>query len=96
MTNFEKIKNMTLDEFAEWLDKYGNFDKAPWTEWFSRNYCENCPSEKVKVKWSDTNESEEEVGWCELEHKCKFFQDMDEVPDNLKTIKMWLEQKIGK
>ena len=32
--------------------------------------------------------------WCELENKCKYFLDLDEVPDNKMIIKMWLKLEV--
>ena len=32
-----------------------------------------------------------EFAWCELNGKCKFFKDMDDIPDVKQIIKMWLE-----
>lgn len=29
MTNYEYITHMSVDEMAEWLDKYGMFDSSP-------------------------------------------------------------------
>ena len=38
MTNFTKFKIMTVDELADFLDKFGQFDCSPWSKWFGRNY----------------------------------------------------------
>ena len=103
MTNFKYIQDMSLEEFAEWLDKYGIFDASPWAEWFSEKYCDNC--EAIKCKYEDTEKQlgftpyrfgdysgDVECSYCELEGKCRFFMDLDEPPDNLTTIKMWLAE----
>ena len=29
MNNYEYLKSLTIDELADWLDKYGQFDGAP-------------------------------------------------------------------
>jgi ATP-dependent helicase/DNAse subunit B len=34
-----------------------------------------------------------ECTYCELENKCRFFQELDDVPDNKEMIKMWLEEE---
>ena len=93
MTVFEYLTSVTIDEFAEWLDKHGMFDGSPWMDLFDNNYCLKCESEIVHIPNID-GERVEEVGWCELHGKCKYFQDMDEVPDNKAIIKMWLEKEI--
>jgi len=104
MTNFESIKQMSIDELAEWLDEYGQFDCSPWSEWFSKKYCANC--ESVKCKYEDTEKTlgftpyrfgyydgNVECSYCELEKKCRFFPDLKDVPDNLEIIKMWLTKE---
>lgn len=78
MNNFEKLKQMSVNEFAEWLDEYGNFDTSPWMKWFDETYCANC---EIIITHPI---------YCELEKKCKFFPDMKEPPDTLEIIKMWL------
>ena len=85
MTVFEKFKSKNIDELAEWLDEYCMFDDAPWIHWWDKNYCNNCDG-----IWDDINC----YAWCELnDDKCKFFQDMDYMPDNKQIIKMWLESE---
>ena len=101
MINFERLQLMSIDELAEWLDKNGMFDNSPWSEWFSKKYCENC--ESIKCKYADAEEKlgitpfsysgEIECAYCELENKCRFFQELDDIPDNKKVIKMWLEEE---
>jgi hypothetical protein len=49
MTNFAKFKIMTADELADFLDEFGQFDGAPWTEWFGHNYCDKCESINVNM-----------------------------------------------
>jgi hypothetical protein len=29
--------------------------------------------------------------WCEFHEKCKFFPNLEEIPDDKEIIKMWLE-----
>lgn len=93
MTVFEFITSMSIDELAELLDEYGMFDGSPWMDLFDKNYCLKCESEIVRIPNID-GERVEEAGWCELHGKCKYFQDMDEIPDNKAIIKMWLEKEI--
>ena len=88
---FEKFKSMNIDELAEWLDKYGMFDNSPWMSWFDQKYCKNC--EDIMCKYEDS-EREFPCSYCELNGNCKFFSGLDEVPDNKKIIKMWLESEI--
>ena len=97
---------MSLDDLAEWLDKNGSFDMAPWSEWFSTRYCTNC--ESIKCKYVDANEKlgftpypfgsysgNIECAYCELENKCRFFPELETTPSNLDTIKMWLIEEAS-
>ena len=106
MTNFERLQAMTLDELVEWLDRNGQFDDSPWSNWFNENYCSKC--ESIMCKYKDAEETlgftpyifgsyggDLECAYCELEHKCRFFPDLDDTPDNLETIKMWLNQEAS-
>lgn len=92
MTRFEKTKFMNIDEISIWLDKYGQFDTAPWTVWFADKYCDNC--ESIMCHYEDS-EYEFPCAWCELNDGCKFFPEMDEVPDNKAIIKLWLESEVN-
>lgn len=86
MTVYETIKSKNIDELAEWFDKYsGCVDQSPWTIWWDKNYCEKCPAEDKRGRV---------YAWCELNGgKCKYFCDMDEIPDNEQMIKMWLNSE---
>ena len=88
MTNYEKLKLMNIEEMSEWLDQYGQFDGSLWMNWFDEQYCKNCDS--VMCHYENSNH-EFHCAWCELHDKCKFFQELDDVPDNKEIIKMWLE-----
>ena len=88
MTVFESIKSKNIDELSEWLDKYGAMDCSPWTKWFDENYCSKCEAEEIYVSAID---AKHECAWCELHGKCKYFQEMNDIPDNKQVIKMWLE-----
>lgn len=91
MNNWVKLKNMSKEDFAEWLDKYGMFDNSPWMMWFDQQYCKNC--EDIMCKY-ENGKREFPCSFCELNGNCKFFPDLDEVPDNKMIIKMWLESEV--
>lgn len=82
MTIFENIKLKNIDELAQWISEYAVTGGCPWDNWFDKNYCNKC--ETVIVDGS-------EYAWCELNCKCRYFQDMDDVPNYERIIKMWLE-----
>lgn len=84
MTIFEKLKNKNIDELANWLDEYATHDTSPWYHWWDSHYCNKCEGvEKDGMKFA----------YCELHGNCKFFKDMEEIPDNKQIIKMWLENQ---
>lgn len=102
MTNFEHFKSMSIEELAKWLGEYGQFEKSPWATWFSETYCNEC--ESIKCKYEDAEKtlgftsyafgySGLDCAYCEVEKKCKFFPNLDDTPDNLETIKMWLNKE---
>ena len=106
MTNMEKLRTMSLEDLAEWLDKNGMFDTSPWSEWFNQKYCDKC--ESVKCKYEDTEKTlgftpyrfglysgDVECAYCELENKCRFFSELDNIPDNREIVKMWLQEVIS-
>ena len=88
-----------MEELAEWLDKNGQFDTAPWTIWFDQKYCKGC--DKLTVTMEEYKRVFGCVGfgntvdcaYCEWKGKCRFFPEMDEVPDGKEIIKMWLEME---
>jgi len=91
MTVFENIKNKNIDELVDWIDEYFVFnDDTPYLKWWETNYCNKCKPEVVYEKDLDF---EHMCAYCELNNKCRFFQDMDDIPDNKQVIKMWLESE---
>lgn len=85
MNKFDEIKSKNIDELVDWIDENFAFDSAPYMYWYDDKYCKKC--EPVEI--SDSNE----CAWCELNGKCKFFQDMSEIPSPKQTIKMWLKSE---
>ena len=84
MTIFEKIKSMDIDEFVEWYAKVGDIEHDPCDRWFEKKYCDDC-----EVVFEN-----HVYGWCELNGKCKFFQELDDIPSFKQTIKLWLESEF--
>ena len=92
---------MPIDELAKWLDEHLMFDDAPHMQWFVENYCDKC--ESIMCKYEDSEkvlgfkpfyDAEVECTYCEIYKKCRFFPNMDEVPDGKETVKLWLESEI--
>lgn len=101
MTNFEKFKNMTIDELAKFIDDNGMYDDTPWMDWWDSNYCNKC--ESVILNFEDAQEilglsplfadHETECAYCEVYNKCKYFAHLEEEPSMHDIIKLWLEAK---
>lgn len=87
MTKFENTKNMNIDQFAEWLNLYGNhylFDT-----WFAEQYCENCDRITDECGRHD-------YAYCELNGDCKIFPGHCVTENNIYAIKLWLSQEEDK
>lgn len=90
MIRFEQFKQMDIDELAVWLDKYGSYDNSPWLNDFNEKYCSQCDT--IMCKYPDSN-VELYISWCETEGYCKYFPELDNIPDGEQTAKMWLESE---
>ena len=95
MTNFEKIKSMSLDELTSFLDTHAIVDHSPWMEWWDKTYCDKC--ESIVVKSENTNlgvssfGDEFECAYCEVHNKCRCFPDLEDTPNIQNIVKMWLK-----
>lgn len=89
MTVYENLLSKSIDELADLIDKYISDDNEPCISWWDENYCNKCES-VIRLY----NNREEEFAWCEINNKCKFFPEMDCVPDYKQMIKLWLESEI--
>ena len=94
MNNFEKLQSMSVEQFAEWLDENGMWDTSPWSKWFDSEYCQQCESIIGTICDDFGDDRKCEFAYCEVEHKCRFFQNMEDVPDCKDIIKMWLESEV--
>lgn len=90
MNNFNNIKAMDIDGFAEWLDNLV-YDDSPWLNWFNEKYCHNCEPVIGEENWLG---KPMEFSWCEINKRCKYFQDMDDIPSCVEMAKMWLESEV--
>lgn len=85
MKRFDFLKSKNIDELVDWLDEYCMVGDCPWDKYFDDNYCSKC----------DAVEHEgHEYAWCELNKKCKFFEDMSDIPDYKQIIRLWLESEV--
>lgn len=101
MTRFDELKNMDIEALTEWIYEHGQFDGSPWCEWWDENYCRKCKpvichhtEAKEKLGFEPFYEKDVECGYCEIEHKCRFFMEMDEIPSCKDIVKMWLESEV--
>ena len=100
MTNYRNLKNMNIDELANWLDENGQFDGSPWSEWFDTNYCKKCTPIKCRIESTNIGftplypNKEIDCSYCEINNKCKYIKKLDNIPTNKDIIKMWLKLKI--
>ena len=96
MTVFDSIRTKNIEELVEWIDKWldehCDLDDAPWWDYFDNNYCKKCEPE-IGYMAAFGKEIECAFSWCELNHRCKFFKDMEEAPNRKQAIKMWLESE---
>ena len=91
MKVLDKIKSMDVSEFAEWLDKNCMHDNSPWIKWFDSTYCKKCEPEIIRDL---DNGKDIKCAYCELCNRCKFFKEMNGVPEIKQMINMWLESEI--
>lgn len=90
MKTIDKIKCKSINEFVDWIDENFAFDTAPYMFWFDNEFCKKCQAEEIH----DVDRCiKTECAWCEITGKCKFFQDMNEVPNTKQIIKLWLESE---
>jgi hypothetical protein len=100
MIQFDIFKNMTLEEFAEWLDENGQFDGSPWMKWFDDKFCNKC--EAIECSYADYWKSDDnspykdtvECSYCELKGKCRFLSEIAGTPSNKDIIVMWLKEQV--
>ena len=99
MNNFEKLKSMSAEELAEWLDIL-HYDNTPWLQWFDSKYCSQCSPvvvtrEEYKDKFGCSGYGDTvECAYCEWENNCKFFLEMDEAPSRTDILKMWFIEEV--
>lgn len=98
MTNFDKLKSMSIEELTEFLNVNGMYDNTPWMNWWDKQYCDKCLSLHLT-----SDEAEDKLGitpflnetyecpYCEVHNKCKYFPELEETPSMKEIIKLWLQ-----
>ena len=92
MTVFKQIKNMTLDELAVWIRDNWLHDGDLVIDWWDKNYCQKCEPEKITFPNID---HEYECCYCEKYDKCRYFTELDKMPDDLMRVKLWLQSHVN-
>jgi hypothetical protein len=84
-------KSQDIDEFVEWLSENGRYDYSAWEQWWDENYCNKCGWVSAYLEEFD---KVCDCAWCEANGKCKYFQELDDIPDIKQIIKLWLESEV--
>lgn len=84
MTNYEKLRELNLEDFGHWLWEVGHrADIPPWWAWFENEHCSHCPKETTIHPFLNKKML---VDYCELQGKCRFYRDLSDE----EVIKAWL------
>lgn len=86
---YEYLTTLSLEALAEHIDNVAQGNENPWDIWFSNTYCKNCPSIEKKEYFMGYP-TFQSYAYCELNHKCKFFLDKDDVLSDREIIELWL------
>lgn len=81
MTNFEKIKQMSVDELSILMGFYV-WEESCFYKWFNKTKCKNCKNIEVQI-YGKTQQWKE----CEFEGICPLFESEKDI------IKLWLESE---
>lgn len=99
MTNFEKIKSLSVEEFAGWIDTTLSFSgDEPWNKWFDEEYCKKCETIKAFPNvfynpYSPYSPKEIDCSFCEVNDYCRFFPHYNSPLDTKDVIIMWLNKE---
>lgn len=64
LTNFEKLKNLSMEEMAEFLSGQMALEGTVYDQWMVDNFCDNCP---------DTEDYDGSlVSFCEMNQDCPY------------------------
>ena len=64
LSNFEKLKNLSMEEMAEFLSEQMALEGTVYDQWIVDTFCDNCP---------DTEDYDGSlVSFCEMNHDCPY------------------------
>lgn len=89
MTKFENLQSKNIDEFAKWYEENCLHNDDPCIQWFDTTYCKRCEP----IVQQNEMGYKMEYAYCELNGKCRYFQELDDMPTNHQTIMAWLESE---
>lgn len=96
MNNLKKLQTMNIDQLAEFLDANGHHD-AIWWWWFEEKFCEKCETTMTTKPYIDNDGKPWHhaciTAYCEENGRCRFFKELDGLPDGKETIRIWLESE---
>ena len=92
MTVFEQIKNMDIDEFTAWITVNWLYSGDLVIDWWDKTYCRKCKPEKITFPNID---HEYECSYCGEYDKCRYFTELDKMPDDLMRVKLWLQSHVN-
>jgi hypothetical protein len=92
MTNFEKIKSLSVEGLSGWLDVIISKNIRPWKDWFNKEYCDKCEPEYIFHEWGGVDFP---ISFCEQEGYCKFFPYSGTAIETRDIIEMWLNREVG-
>ena len=90
MTNREWLQSADLDTLVNFLHSIDSFEDSPYIESWDNKYCSQCESIICTYANSDRKIP---CSFCELEGYCKFFPDLDHIPDYADMIRLWLAEE---
>lgn len=64
LSNFEKLKNLSMEEMAEFLSEQMALEGTVYDQWMVDTFCNNCPDVE------DYDESP--VSFCEMNEDCPY------------------------
>ena len=64
LTNFEKLKNLSMEEMAEFLSDQMALEGTVYDQWMIDTFCNNCPD----VEGYDGSS----VSFCEINNDCPY------------------------
>lgn len=85
LTNFEKLKNLSMEEMAEFLSDQMELEGTVYDQWMVDTFCNNCPDEE------DYDGSP--ASFCETNHDCPYGLYLPSNKDLVMRWLSWVEEK---